>query len=632
MRLSSATFAVVWLLPVLAAAASWQALNPPASTVYDQTFGTGISADGGVVVGYAKNSSSGVTQAFRWTASGGLVLLSTTSTDGVVFSTTTACCVSADGSMVAGSGTTAAGSTATPLSWSISTSGSNTLTAVPSSFAANQVRALSPDGTVSGGTGTKPATTGSCAAAVSLPALWPSPGPSWDGAAPLPGTNSGDVYAIATAGILVVGDVYDECAGGAAPMQAFAWSPATGFTLLGAPSGATFGVATAMSSDGKLIAGYAGTSATFQAVLWTLSAGVTGLSAGAAATGQEVGFIPSGVSADGTVIVGNNATNSNPRGSSSPPELWTAATGAVDLFDVLLDNGLFTPPAFEVLSNAAGISGDGNWVVGTAVPWPVSGAPVLASVAFVSYIGLSPPAPANLQVVASPTGAISLSWRPVADITDYMVYLNGNLWLLTTATTATISGLNAGQTYDVSVGTESPQGQSPPSAAVSIAVTPGNGQINVTWTPVQGATEYVVGISTTPGGESPATSSCPSMCGTVFAAGARTGTLGNLHGGQTYYVKVFAKAAVGNPVSSAEASATPLATASNGGSGGSASMGGSGAPTTNGAGGGGALELVSLLTLGALLWSCRASARARACATSALVVGADGLEPPTFAL
>ncbi len=276
--------------------------------------------------------------------------------------------------------------------------------------------------------------------------------------------------------MLVVGDVYDECAGGAAATQAFAWSPATGFTLLGAPIGATFSVGTAMSSDGKFIAGYAGTSATFQAVLWTQSAGVAGLSASASATGQEVGFIPSGVSADGTVIVGNNATNNNPRGSSSPPELWTAATGAVDLFDVLLENGLFTPPEFEALSDVAGISSDGNWVVGTAVPWPVTGAPVLASVAFVSYIGLSPPAPADLQVVASSRGAIALSWQPVAGITDYMVYLNGNLWLRTTATTATISGLNPGETYNVSVGTDSPQGQSPPSAAVSIAVTPATGR------------------------------------------------------------------------------------------------------------------------------------------------------------
>jgi len=61
MRLSSATFAAIWLVPAFAAAASWQALNPPSATTYDQTFGTGISADGSVVVGYAKNSSSGVT-------------------------------------------------------------------------------------------------------------------------------------------------------------------------------------------------------------------------------------------------------------------------------------------------------------------------------------------------------------------------------------------------------------------------------------------------------------------------------------------------------------------------------------------------------------------------------------------
>jgi hypothetical protein len=272
------------------------------------------------------------------------------------------------------------------------------------------------------------------------------------------------------------------------------------------------------------------------------------------------------------VIVGNNATNNNPRGSSSPPELWTAATGAVNLFGVLLQNGLVTPPEFDTLSDVAGISGDGNWVVGTAVPWPTAGAPVLTSVAFVSYIGLSPPAPADLQVVASPAGAIALSWQPVAGITDYLVSLNGNLWLRTTDTTATISGLSPGETYNVSVGTESPQGQSPPSAAVSIGVTAGDGQINVTWTSVPGATEYIVGISTTSGGESPATSSCQVMCGTAFPATAHAGSISNLQNGQTYYVKVFAKAAVGRPVSSAEATATPAATSS------SSSGGGTGGP------------------------------------------------------
>jgi len=589
MKRLAATFAVAWALPGMVLAASWQGLTPPSGSAFDQTYGTAISADGSVVVGYARNSSSGVTQAFRWTAAGGLVLLRTTSTDGTAFSSTSACCVSTDGSIVAGSGTTAASSNdAIPLQWSAGVSGSNSLTAVASTFANNQVRALSPDGTVIGGTGNRSAASGFCAASVSLPALWPSPGASWDAGLPAR-TNAGDVQGISSSGAVVVGAVYDICAAlGTAP-QAFAWTAAAGYALLGALPGATFSVASAVSPDGTVVAGYSGTSASSQAFMWTRAAGMTGLNASSPATGQEAGLIPTGISADGTIVVGNNSTGTNPRAPSSPTELWTPNTGALNLFDVLLQNGLFTPPDFLALSNVAGISADGNWVVGTAASW----SPGFAPVAFVSYIGLSPPAPANLQVVASAAGTVTLSWQPVAGATDYLVFLNGNLWLRTTATTATLSGLSAGGAYSLSVGVESPQGQSVPSNAVSIAVTPGDGKLEVAWTPVTGATTYVVGISATPGAESSATSSCPSICGTAFAANARAGAVTGLKNGQTYYVKVFAKAAVGSPTSSPEVAAAPVAAASS--NTGSGSVAGA-------SGGGGEIELLSLVALGSMMW------------------------------
>lgn len=365
--------------------------------------------------------------------------------------------------------------------------------------------------------------------------------------------------------------------------------PAAGYALLGALPGATFSVASAVSPDGTVVAGYSGTSASSQAFMWTRAAGMTGLNASSPATGQEAGLIPTGISADGTIVVGNNSTGTNPRAPSSPTELWTPNTGALNLFDVLLQNGLFTPPDFLALSNVAGISADGNWVVGTAASW----SPGFAPVAFVSYIGLSPPAPANLQVVASAAGTVTLSWQPVAGATDYLVFLNGNLWLRTTATTATLSGLSAGGAYSLSVGVESPQGQSVPSNAVSIAVTPGDGKLEVAWTPVTGATTYVVGISATPGAESSATSSCPSICGTAFAANARAGAVTGLKNGQTYYVKVFAKAAVGSPTSSPEVAAAPVAAASS--NTGSGSVAGA-------SGGGGEIELLSLVALGSMMW------------------------------
>ena len=587
MKHRATTFAVAWVLPGMGLAASWQGLFPPTGSAFDQTYGTAISADGSVVVGYARNSSSGITQAFRWTATGGLMLLGTTSADGTAFSSTSACCVSADGSIVAGSGTTVAtGSDAIPLQWSVSTPGSNSLRAVASTFSNNQVRALSPDGTVMGGTGNGSAASGFCVASSSQPALWPSPGPSWDTAGLPVGTNAGDVHSISSLGTVVVGDVYDICAGlGAAP-QAFAWTATAGYALLGVLPNGTFSVASAISPDGTVITGYSGNSASSQAFTWTRAAGMIGLGASSPATGQEIGLIPTGISADGTIVVGNNPTSSNPTAPSSPPELWTPTTGALSLHELLLQNGLFVPPEYLELNNLAGISADGNWVVGTATAQRAG----LPPVAFVSYIGLSPPPPASLEVVASAAGTITLSWQPVAGATDYLVTVDGNGAAQTTATMATLSGLSAGGTYTVAVEVITPQGQSAPSNAVSIGVSPGDGEISVTWVPVPGAIKYVVGISTTPGAESSATSACPDLCGTAFAASMRAGTVTGLKNGQTYYVKVFAEAAVGRPMSSSEAAAIPAgAVSGNTGSG-------------DAGGGGGELELLSLVALGSMMW------------------------------
>lgn len=140
------------------------------------------------------------------------------------------------------------------------------------------------------------------------------------------------------------------CFGGgdsATPLQ-----PAT-FVALGTLGGYATSQAVALSADGSVVAGTAGTPAgRRQAFRWTEREGAVGL-----------GFMPGGtysaaaaVAADGSVVLSNGDTTSSPA-TSSGSFLWTAGTGVVRL----------QPPPGAVLCAGAGMSGDGSVVAGTCL-------------------------------------------------------------------------------------------------------------------------------------------------------------------------------------------------------------------------------------------------------------------------
>lgn len=62
-----------------------------------------------------------------------------------------------------------------------------------------------------------------------------------------------------------------------------------------------------------------------------------------------------------------------------------------------------------------------------------------------------PTAPTNLRLIARGTSSVSVAWDAVAGVGGYKVYLDGGLYTLTPATSATISGLVAGSSHVITV-------------------------------------------------------------------------------------------------------------------------------------------------------------------------------------
>jgi len=126
------------------------------------------------------------------------------------------------------------------------------------------------------------------------------------------------------------------------------------FRALGFLPGYTASQASAVATDGTLVAGTAATTAgNRQAFRWTPQQGLTGL-----------GYLPGGtastataVSATGAVIVGSGDTNSGSTPTPSAGFRWSADGGAQRI-DAL--------PA-SPLCHAGGVSGDGAVVVGTCL-------------------------------------------------------------------------------------------------------------------------------------------------------------------------------------------------------------------------------------------------------------------------
>ena len=307
-----------------------------------------VSADGKVVVGYS-SSSSGF-QAFRWTATTGMVGLG--DLPGGSF-TSYANAVSADGSVVVGSSSSSNGTQA--FRWTQAT-GMVGLGDLPGGNQGSLASGVSADGSV---------IVGESCSALSGTRREAFRWTATEGMIGLGDLAGGDfdsvAYGVSADGAVIVG--YSSSSNATfAGAEAFRWSQATGMAALGDfPGGYFNSIAYGISADGLVAVGrgYSGAYAlsTHEAFRWTAGSGLVPL-----------GFLPCfdwtvarAASADGSVIVGDPEMD-----PSDCAFIWDATRGIRNLREVLTtDLGLNL--AGWQLKTARGISGDGNTIVGYGI-------------------------------------------------------------------------------------------------------------------------------------------------------------------------------------------------------------------------------------------------------------------------
>jgi probable HAF family extracellular repeat protein len=312
---------------LLATATGWsQSLTWLGTLGGSESWATGVSADGSVVVGWA--DTAGYWRAFRWTASGGMQDLGTL--PGGDWSE--AYGVSADGSVVVGVARNAAGQVRA-FRWTAS-GGMQDLGTLPGG-ARSAAYGVSADGSVVVGVARN-------AAGDRRAFRWTASGGMQD----LGTLGAGESWAtgVSADGSVVVGRA-DNAAG---RTRAFRWTASGGMQDLGTLPGGDWSEAYGVSADGSVVVGRAYNFARgyWRAFRWTASGGMQNLG-----TLSCYGSEAYGVSADGSVVVGT---------SDGQAFRWTASGGMEDLnttYASLLTDGSW-------LWEARAISPNGRYILG----------------------------------------------------------------------------------------------------------------------------------------------------------------------------------------------------------------------------------------------------------------------------
>ena len=315
---------VIFLIPSLRISASFQGLgNPPGF----HSNATDVSADGSTVVGYRASLSEGIFEAFRWTASEGIVLLG--DLPGGNFHSN-AYSVSANGLVVVGRSHSASGYEA--FRWTES-EGMIGLGDLPGGGFWSEAHGVSTNGSVVVGFGQ-----------------------SVSGMEAFRWTASGGMVSLGSSSI-----AYDTSADGSVVVgscggEAFRWTEDTGMVILGTlPGGSLAAAAYAVSADGSVVVGSSGSALGLESFRWTAETGMVGLGlpsyAGACA-----------VSADGSILLANVSTP-----ATSKALIWDAANGMRNLQDVLENDYGLDLTGWTLLLEATGISDDGLTIVGSGM-------------------------------------------------------------------------------------------------------------------------------------------------------------------------------------------------------------------------------------------------------------------------
>jgi probable HAF family extracellular repeat protein len=325
----------------------------------------GVSADGAVVAGTGTGASGN--EAFRWTRETGMLSLG---------EATSASDVSADGSVVVGQ----VGSQA--FRWTHET-GIVGLGDFPRGPFYSLANAVSADGSIVVGRGATDFCTRGCRNIF--------PPFRWTQASGMTRVNMGTAIDISGDGSVIVGG----------SSQASSWTQAGGAVGLGdLPDGTLNSHSFGVSADGSVIVGQGNSAAGAEAFRWTQDDGMVGL-------GILPGFdfsLAQDVSADGSIVVGSVGFDVTYAGAF----IWDATHGTRNLHDVLINEvGLGASLIGWNLDYASAISGDGRVIVGYGTN------PNGEREAWIARIASGPELPGDFN------------HNGVVDAADYVVWRNG---------------------------------------------------------------------------------------------------------------------------------------------------------------------------------------------------------------
>ena len=332
---------LLWLCVLKVSAASFQPLGDLGGGIFF-SLATSVSANGSVVCGYSSSTNSGASsfEAFRWTATNGMVALG--DLPGGTY-TSFAKAISADGSTVVGFSSSSSGDEA--FRWT--QTGIIGLGDLPGGLTTSSAYGVSAAGDVVVGFSSSTASgTRSEAfrwtAATQMVGLGDLPGGNYDSRA----------WGVSGDGTVIVGE-----SSSASGNEAFRWT-AAGMVGLGDLAGGSFNsIAYGISTDGSTITGYGlPPSNVHEAFRWKTN-GMSGLGA----LPCDTWSIGRAVSGNGAVIVGD------PQSSSCRCVfIWDAQHGMRDLLNVLTNGWGLNLQGWQ-LCRATALSFDGNVIVGYGI-------------------------------------------------------------------------------------------------------------------------------------------------------------------------------------------------------------------------------------------------------------------------
>lgn len=313
-----------------------------------------ISGDGSAVTGYG-NSSTYITEAFRWTPGGGNQGLGVVPGGSYVVSYGNG--ISADGTAVVGRLATGTTSQIGLEAFRWTDSGGMFGLGFLGGGVTSQATGVSANGAVVVGFGTSSGQPNGEAF------RWTETG-GMTGLGSLPGGQFSLATGVSGDGSAVVGRSVTATN---SDEQAFRWTESSGMLGLGfLPGGGYRSNAAGVSADGSVIVGSGGVRnvnpalpGRTEAFRWTATDGMVGLGVLPGKSGSEA----TGVSADGSVIIGLSS------GGGDAAFIWTAEAGMRSLLDVLVAGGA-TDLAGWTFTNALAISADGRHVLVSASNQP----------------------------------------------------------------------------------------------------------------------------------------------------------------------------------------------------------------------------------------------------------------------